>query len=111
VLIGGVIVGPANAAASSMLIRALGPSLAGSGVDNPMADPTLELHDGNGALLQSNDNWQDSQRDAIEATGAAPTNDKEAALIATLATGNYTAVVRGIGSSTGVCLVEVYNLQ
>lgn len=110
-LIGGVIVGPKNAAASKMLIRAIGPSLAKSGVNNPLPDPTLELHNGNGTLLQSNDNWKDRQGAAIEATGAAPTNDKEAAMIATLATGNYTAVVRGKGAATGVCLVEVYNLQ
>ena len=111
VLIGGVIVGPSNAAASRMLIRAIGPSLANSGVNNPLADPTLELHNSNGTLLQSNDNWKDNQRAAIQATGAAPANDKESALIATLATGSYTAIVRGKGTATGVCLVEVYNLQ
>ncbi len=111
VLIGGVIVGPSNAAASRMLIRAIGPSLANSGVNNPLADPTLELHNSNGTLLQSNDNWKDNQRAAIEATGVAPVNDKESAMIATLATGSYTAIVRGKGTATGVCLVEVYNLQ
>ena len=80
-----------------------------------MPDPTLELRDINGVLIQSNDNWKfrdtgGSQQAAIEATTIPPSNDAESALVQTLAPGNYTAIVRGKGSSTGVALVEVYNL-
>ena len=75
-----------------------------------LADPTLELHDGNGALVQSNDNWKDTQRTEIEATGLQPTSDLEAAIVQTLAPGAYTAIVAGEGDLTGVGLVEVYRL-
>jgi hypothetical protein len=118
VMIGGLIVGGANAdGKATVLVRALGPSLTGSGVQNPLADPVLELHDSNGATLASNDNWkindqsQQSQESAIRATTVAPSNDSEAALIATLSPGTYTAIVRGKNNTTGVGLVEVYNLK
>ncbi len=111
VLIGGFILGGGTVATdSSVLVRAIGPSLTQAGVANALQDPTLELHDANGNILKSNNNWKDTQKAAIEATGLPPTNDKESALIATLAAGNYTAVVRGVRSTTGVGLVEVYNL-
>ena len=100
-----------------MIVRALGPSLAGFGIPGVLADPILELHDSSGTLIVSNNNWKirdadgTSQQAEIEATTIPPTNDLESALIATLASGNYTIVVRGVSDSTGVATVEVYNLQ
>ncbi|HEY3662412.1 MAG TPA: hypothetical protein VGL24_04600 [Chthoniobacterales bacterium] len=94
---------------TTVLVRAIGPSL--TGVSNAMADPTLELHDGNGATLASNDNWKDTQQTEIQATGLAPTKDKESAILKTLSAGAYTAVVLGKDNSTGVGLIEAYNLQ
>jgi hypothetical protein len=82
-----------------------------------LGDPTLELHDGSGTTLATNDNWKindqthQSQQAEIEATTIPPANDLESALVATLAPGNYTAIVRGKTNTTGVGLVEVYNLQ
>jgi hypothetical protein len=118
VMIGGLIVGGTNTdGKATVLVRALGPSLTGTGVQQPLADPVLELHDSNGAVLASNDNWkindqtQQSQESAIRATTVAPSNDSEAALIATLSPGTYTAIVRGKNNTTGVGLVEVYNLK
>ncbi len=92
------------------LVRGLGPSLAPVGVSNFLVDPMLELHDSNGALLQSNDDWADTQRAEIEATGAAPTNPKEAAIFEVLAPGDYTATMSGVNGGSGVGLVEVYKL-
>jgi len=80
-------------------------------VTSPLANPTLGLFDGNGALLLSNDDWRSTQEAAIMATGLAPSNDQESAVLAILPSGNYTAIVSGNGSATGVALVEVYNLQ
>jgi hypothetical protein len=96
-----------------VLLRALGPSLQVNGVSLPgrLADPTLELHNVKGALIASNDNWRSDQETAITATGAAPKNDKESALIANLADGNYTVQVRGANSGTGLGVVEVYDLE
>jgi hypothetical protein len=109
VLIGGFILGGANANAK-VLVRAIGPSLANAGVTNPLADPVLELRDGNGVLLRSNDNWKDQQRADIEATQIPPPMDSEAAIIADLPPGLYTAIVAGKASS-GVGLIEIYNLR
>ncbi len=112
-LIGGFIV--LGNAPKRVAIRALGPSLAGNGIDDALADPTLELHDGNGALLTANDNWQDAPnaQEVIDA-GLAPTNTKESVIVTTLsATANgsaYTAIVRGAGGTVGTGLVEVYDL-
>ena len=92
------------------LVRAIGPSLTEFGVTDALPDPTLELHDGNGVLIQDNDNWKDSQQTEIEATGLQPTNDLESAVLETLAPGAYTAIVAGSGGVTGVALVEVYRL-
>jgi WD40 repeat protein len=108
VLIGGFILGGASGNAK-VLVRAIGPSLSGAGVANALSDPALELRDGNGVLLQSNDNWKDRQRAEIEATNIPPTMDSEAALIADLPSGTYTAVVTSNGPS-GVALIEVYAL-
>jgi hypothetical protein len=118
VMIGGFIVGGNNAnGKATVLIRAVGPSLTGSGVPDVLPDPTLELHDGNGGTIATNDNWkvndqtQQSQESAIRATAIPPANDLESAIIATLSPGQYTAVVRGKNSATGVALVEVYNVH
>ncbi|CAN5606149.1 hypothetical protein BH18VER2_BH18VER2_00060 [soil metagenome] len=108
VMIGGFIVLDTGAS-TSVLVRAIGPSL--TGVASALADPTLELHDANGATLASNDNWQESQQTEIEATGLQPTKDKESAILRTLPAGAYTAIVIGKDSSTGVGLIEAYNLQ
>jgi hypothetical protein len=109
VMIGGaIIIGNTSA---SVLVRAIGPSLTNFGVPNALQDPVLELHDGNGAVLATNDNWRDTQQAEIQATGLAPTNDLESAILRTLSPGAYTATVRGAGNSTGVALVEAYQLQ
>ncbi|MGI8955455.1 MAG: plastocyanin/azurin family copper-binding protein [Chthoniobacterales bacterium] len=109
VMIGGFILGGSNGDAN-VLIRAVGPSLTQFGVADALADPSLELHDGNGALIQSNDNWKDTQQSEIEATKLQPQNDLESAIFATLAPAAYTAIVVGKGGLTGVALVEVYRL-
>jgi hypothetical protein len=116
VMIGGFIAGGPSGGSARVLVRALGPSLTNSGVAGALGDPTLELHDGNGATIASNDNWKvrsdgTSQQAEIEATTIPPTNDLESALVRTLSPGNYTAIVRGQNNSTGIGLVEVYNLQ
>jgi hypothetical protein len=81
------------------------------GVANALADPTLELHDSNGNTIASNDNWKDTQQAQIQATGLAPSNDLESAIVATLTPAAYTAIVRGKNSTTGVALVEVFALK
>lgn len=75
-----------------------------------LQDPTLELHDGNGTPVASNNDWAESQQAAIAATGIAPTDARESAILQLLPAGNYTAIVSGKGDTTGVGLVEVYNL-
>ena len=111
VLIGGFII--TGNAAKKVIIRAIGPSLSQHGLSDVLADPTLDLYDGNSALLQSNDNWQDdpSQASQISASGLAPSNNLESAIIATLQPGNYTAIVRGKNSGQGIALAEVYDLD
>ena len=71
----------------------------------------LELHDSNGAIIASNDDWRETQQSIIAATGLAPPNDRESAIAGTIAPGNYTAVVRGFNNAIGVALVEVYALN
>jgi hypothetical protein len=92
-------------------VRAIGPSLASFGIAGALQDPTLELHDGNGALIASNDNWQDTQESAIAACGIAPSDTRESGIVRSLAPGNYTAIVRGKNNTTGVALVEAYRIQ
>ena len=111
VMIGGFIAGPSGVGFIKVLIRAMGPSLGSAGVQDALQDPTLQLFDGNGAPVAFNDNWKQTQQAAIEATGIPPTDDRESAVLATLAAGNYTAVVRGSNNTTGVGLVEVYNVD
>ena len=105
VMIGGFIL--IGSSAEDVLVRAIGPSLPLVG---KLADPTLELFDGNGVLLASNDDWRDTQEAEIMATMMAPSNEAESAIVATLAPSLYTAIVRGANDTTGVALVEVYNL-
>ncbi len=106
VLIGGLIV--VGQTAADVIVRAIGPSLT---VPGAMADPTLELRDASGILLASNDNWRATQQTAIIATGVAPTREAEAAIVTTLSPGSYTAIVRGANGTTGVAVVEVYQLN
>jgi hypothetical protein len=112
VVIGGFILGGADGS-STIIIRAIGPSLAQFGINDPLADPTLELRDGNGGLMTFDDNWKDdsAQQQQISAAGLAPADDLEAAIAATLPPGTYTAIVAGKDGGTGVGLVEVYNLK
>ena len=106
VMIGGVIIDSGES--PIVVLRALGPTLTVAGIAEPLLDPTIELHDGNGAVLAFNDNWKDGQPQAVIATQLAPGDNREAAIVAFAAPGNYTAVVRGKGNTTGVALVEVY---
>ncbi len=92
-----------------ILIRGLGPSLAG--VPAPLDDPVLELHSGTGALLQTNDDWKSTQQSAIIATGIPPQNALESAILATVTAGSYTVIERGKNGQTGVGLVEIYDLS
>src|SRR5262249_45313736 len=118
VMIGGFIV--QGTSPKRVIIRAIGPELGQFGVPDPLADRTLELHDGNGALIASNDNWQTTiiggiitqdQVQDIMNSGRAPGDPRESAIIANLPAGNYTAIVRGVNSTIGVALVEVYDLH
>ncbi|MEP7071150.1 MAG: hypothetical protein ABI839_02060 [Verrucomicrobiota bacterium] len=111
VLIGGFILGPSNSGAATVLLRVIGPALGPFGINNFLADPTLELHNANGALLASNDDWQADAQAAQIPADRRPPNPKESALRRTLAPGNYTAIVRGKNNTTGVALVEVYYLS
>jgi Alpha-galactosidase, CBM13 domain len=118
VMIGGFIV--RGTQPKNVIIRAIGPELSQYGVPDPLADPTLELHNGTGALIASNDNWRhtiiggiitSNQVQDIQNSGHAPGNPRESAIIANLPPGNYTAIVRGVNNTTGVALVEVYDLH
>lgn len=111
VLIGGAILGAGNGGVNLVVARALGPSLRSFGVQNAMQDPVLQLHNQQGTLLDSNDNWKDGNQQAIRDNGLAPSDDNEAAIIAVLPPGAYTAIVVGKNNTTGVALVEFYNLR
>lgn len=111
VLIGGVILRGDNG--SRIVFRAIGPSMKvnDTPVNGRLEDPTLELHDRNGALMTSNDNWKDAPNAAdIQSSGLAPSDDRESAILTTVSPGNYTAIVRGVNRTTGIGLVEAYNL-
>ena len=94
-----------------VLIRAIGPSLSELGVPGALADPVLELHDASGNVLLLNDNWKESQEQAIRDTGLAPGNDRESAIRTTLDPGSYTAVVAGKNNTSGIGLTEIYEVQ
>ena len=116
VAIGGFILG-SGGGSSSIIVRAIGPSLSTLGVADALTDPTLELHNEDGTLIGYNDDWQDDVNQAalISAAGIAPTNNLEAAIFAQLNPGNYTVIVAGKNGSkngaTGIGLVEIYNLN
>jgi hypothetical protein len=110
VMIAGFILGPSGTAGSKIIVRGLGQSLIEKGVNNAVVNPRLELRNSDGSLLGSNDNWKDTQRAEIEATGIPPTHDLEAAIVTALPSGTFTVILDGYGN-TGVGVVEVYNLQ
>jgi hypothetical protein len=105
VMIGGVIL--EGTESKEVLLRAIGPSLPLNGT---LADPVLELHDKNGTMIATNDNWRTDQEAEIEATGLPPENDADSAILMTLAPDAYTAIVRGQNNATGIALVEAYGL-
>jgi hypothetical protein len=118
VMIGGFIV--QGTQSKRVIVRAIGPELTQYGVPNVLANPTLELHDGAGALIASNDNWvttiiggiiASNQVAEIRASGQAPHDGRESAIIAELPPGNYTTIVRGVNNTTGIALVEVYDMD
>ena len=108
VLIGGYIVGGFEP--QRLVIRAIGPSLTPFGVTDALADPFLAIHNGQGTLIQSNDNWETTQRQALIDSNLAPTNAQEAAVLTELQPGNYTAVLSGAGNGIGLGVVEIYNI-
>ena len=109
VMIGGVIIQSDNPV--QIIVEAIGPSLTRFGVPGALADPMLELHNPQGDLIFANDNWRSDQEADIIATGLQPTNDLEAAIVATLEPDQYTAIVRGVNNTIGVALVAAYDLQ
>jgi hypothetical protein len=116
VMIGGFIIGGGEGGGARVIVRAIGPSLGSEGVQGVLQDPTLELHDVNGTTIATNDNWkindqtQQSQEAEVRATTLPPANDLESAIVTTFAPGPYTVIVRGKNNTTGVALVEAYNL-
>jgi hypothetical protein len=108
-LIGGFIV--TGSASKRVIVRSIGPSLTNFGVPGALTNPTLELHGPTGFVTITNDNWRDSQETEIQATGLAPSDNLESAIVAMLPPGAYTAIVRGNNNGTGVGLVEAYDLN
>ena len=111
VMIGGFISAGSPGTYIQVLVRAIGPSLAQSGITDFLADPILRLVNGEGVTIGANDNWKDTQQADIQATGQAPTDDREPAVILTLAPAPCTAIVSGSNGTSGIALVEVYTLE
>jgi hypothetical protein len=111
IVIAGFILGN-HSGGDRIVVRGLGPSLAATGVPNALTNPTLELRDGNGALLITNNDWQDDPAQAAELTaaGLAPTNPLESGIAMTLPPGSYTALLAGLNNGTGIGVVEIYDL-
>jgi hypothetical protein len=107
--VGGFII--TGSAPKQVLLRAIGPSLSHFGVPNVLADPVLELHGPAEFVTVTNDNWRDTQEIGIAATGIAPSNSTESAILATLSPGAYTGIVQGKNNTSGVALIEVYDLN
>ena len=113
VMIGGFMLG-GNNNPTRMAVRALGPSLTSSSLSNVLQDPTLELHNANGTIMVSNDDWTDDPASAAELTanGLALPHPKESGIFTALAPpGQFTAIVAGKGGGIGIGLVEIYNLR
>jgi len=112
VMIAGFMLGN-NPNPCQIAVRGIGPSLASFGITNPLADPTLELHNANGTIMISNDNWTDDPVSAAQLTanGLALQNVNESGIFTSLAPGDYTAILAGKNGGMGVGLVEVYNLR
>lgn len=110
--IGGFIISGANPT-KKVIVRAIGPSMKSGGnpVPGRLADPVLELHAADGHTIRANDNWREGQQTEIQQSGLAPTDDKEAAVVAPLPDGQYTAQIAGAANSTGIGLVEIYDLE
>jgi len=113
VMIGGFALGGNSTNPVKVVVRAIGPSLAQVGINNPLSNPTLELFDNNGQVVATNDNWSDNPAEAaaLQALGLAPSNPAESAIVAILPPGLYTAVVAGQNGGTGIGLIEVYAIQ
>jgi hypothetical protein len=120
VLIEGFIVQGPTGSTKKILVRAIGPSLSAFGIAGALANPTLEIHDASNAIVATNNNWKTTQigrlitsdqSAEIGGSGLAPSNDLESAIIANLAPGNYTAVVRGVNNTTGTGVVDAYDLS
>jgi hypothetical protein len=112
ILIGGFFAGPQTAAVTGVVVRAIGPSLSQFGVPQAMQDPMVDVYNGNGTVIGSNDDWQSSQKTEIQAVGLAPSDSRESAiLMRDFDPGPYTAIVRGKNNSVGVGLVEIYDVQ
>jgi hypothetical protein len=109
VMIGGFII--TGTESSQLVVRAIGPSLGAFGVPDPLADPFLEIHDGNGVTIQSNNNWRDNQEAGLQSTGLAPSDDLESAILISVTPGTYTAIVKGADGGTGNGLVELYKFS
>ncbi len=110
-IIGGIIIGPGDAMSTRVVLRAIGPSLSQFGITNALANPTIELRDGNGAVLGHNDDWHSGPNAAaIEALQLAPNNPRESATLQVLLPGAYTAIVRGNSDGTGIALLEAYDV-
>lgn len=108
-MIGGFII--AGNGPKRVALRGMGPILARSGIDDFLADPVLELRDSSGALLRRNNNWKDDQRSDIEGTAFQPSDDRESVIVVTLNPGAYTALLTGNDETTGLALVEAYDLD
>lgn len=120
VLIEGFIVQGPTGSSKKIIVRAIGPSLIPFGITDALANPTLEIHDSTNAIVATNDDWKTTQQgglitsdqtSAITASQVAPSNDLESAIIGDLAPGSYTAVVRGLGNTTGTGVVDAYDLS
>lgn len=107
--IGGFIV--MGTSSKQVIVRAIGPSLVASGIPDGLPDPVLELHGPDGFVTITNDNWKDTQQAEIEASGIAPSDDLESAIVVTLSPGAYTSIVRDKNNRSGMALVEVYDLD
>jgi hypothetical protein len=109
VLIGGFVIGGLDP--TKVIVRAIGPSLTSAGVVGALQNPILELHDSDGSLIFQNDDWRSDQEQQIIGSTVPPSDDRESAIVATLPSGAYTVIVRGAEDTTGVALVEIYDLE